>query len=70
MVYFSKIFFSKNSKNLYHFSKKSKKFRKKIASQINEFKSEDVSVSNGVLILKKAVKRLCHKLSQILSTIK
>jgi hypothetical protein len=54
MVHFSKICFSKNSKNLCHFSKNSKKIRKKFALQINEL-SEDVSVSNGVLILKKAV---------------
>jgi hypothetical protein len=47
MVHFSKIFFSKNSKNLCHFSKNSKKFQKKFASQM--------SVSNGVLTLKKAV---------------
>jgi hypothetical protein len=52
MVHFSKIFFSKNSKNLCHFSKNSKKFRKNFSSQINEL-SVDVSVSNGVLILKK-----------------
>jgi hypothetical protein len=54
MVHFSKIFFSKNSKNLCHFSKNSKKIRKKFASQIKEL-SGDVSVSNGVLILKKDV---------------
>jgi hypothetical protein len=37
MVHFSKIFFSKNSKNLSHFSKNSKKIRKKFTLQINEF---------------------------------
>jgi hypothetical protein len=35
MVHFSKIFFSKNSKNLCHFSKNSKKFRIKFTLQIN-----------------------------------
>jgi hypothetical protein len=52
MVHFSKKKNSKISKNLCHFSKISKKIRKKFTSQINEL-SEDVSVSNGVLILKK-----------------
>jgi hypothetical protein len=55
MVHFSNFFFLKNSKNLCHFSKNSKKFRKKFTNlQINEL-SEDVSLSNGVLILIKAV---------------
>jgi hypothetical protein len=48
-------------------------FEKKFASQINEL-SEDVLVSNGVLILKKGClynkELLCDKFRQILSTIK
>jgi hypothetical protein len=51
MVHFSKIIFSKNSKN-------SKKIEKNLLHKLMNFnslislKSEDVSVSNGVLILK------------------
>jgi hypothetical protein len=52
--FFENIFFEKFEKSLPFFKKNSKKIRKKFALQIYEI-SEDVSVSNGVLILKKAV---------------
>jgi hypothetical protein len=49
--FFENIFFEKFEKPL-PFFEKFEKVRKKFALQINEL-SEDVSVSNGVLILKK-----------------
>jgi hypothetical protein len=55
--FFENIFFEKFEKSLPFFKKIRKKFEKKFASQINEFKNEDVSVSNGVLILKKGCKK-------------
>jgi hypothetical protein len=75
--FFEDIFFEKFEKPLLFF-KKFEKVRKKIASQINEL-SEDVSVSNGVLILKKGclynvtnLDRFCQQLNiknQILNSL-